>query len=325
VSAATAARRLLLVAALALVAVPAPASASAKADGLSFDLLREVPPVLRAKVPGRIEARSSPAPFLPLLVLKAGHGYRVGVIGIGDSVLLEVIHGRAKAITAYVARGTATPGRLEASFGDLGSIRMRFRRSGETPSASSDRRCRRGHRILRRTGVYVGNLRFRGEGGYISIHAHRAKGRVSTVAPWCLQSQVDRSDQHAVRPSQRHDPFELAAVGASWREGVSSTSAGAVALGGATLFFASTAQSQGDLAILRFAFASARSAQAFTVDNALTRAQIRPPAPFHGTGIYRAAPDGTKTWSGGLAVNFPGAPRLPLTGPQFKPELKTGL
>ncbi len=322
---ATPTRRLLLVLALALVAAPASTAASARADGLSFGLLREVPPVLRSKVPGRIEERSSPAPFLPLLVLKASHGYRVGVIGIGDSVLLEVIHGRAKAITAYAARGVVTPGRLEASFGDLGDISMRFRRSDERPSASSHRRCRKGHRILRRRGVYVGDLRFRGEGGYISVHSHRARGRVSTIAPWCLRSSIDRPDQHAARPSRHRDSFEIAAVGASWRQGVSSTSVGALGLGGETLFFASTAESRGDLAILRFAFASSGSDRAFSVDNALTHAQIKPPAPFHGTGIYRAGPDGTKTWSGGLAVNFPGAPRLPLTGPQFKPELETGL
>jgi hypothetical protein len=322
-SAAKATRRLLLVAVLALVAVPA--SASAQADGLSFDPLGEVPPVLRAKVPGHVEARSSSAPFLPLLVLKGSHGYRVGVIGFGSTVLLEVIHGRARAITAYAARGVVKPGRLEASFGDLGRIAMHFQRSSNQPRANPHRRCKRGDRIVRRRGVYVGSFRFRGEGGYISVRAHRAKGRVSTIAPWCLRSQVDGPDRHAVRPAQPSDSFELAAVGASWREGVSSTSVGAVALGGRTLFFASTAQSEGDLAILRFAFASSGSAQAFSVDNALTHAQIRPPAPFHGTGIYRAGPDGTKTWSGGLAANFPGAPRLPLTGPQFKPELETGL
>jgi hypothetical protein len=84
-------------------------------------------------------------------------------------------------------------------------------------------------------------------------------------------------------------------------------------------------QTRGDLAILRFAFTASDSARAFSVDNALTRAQVKPPAPFHGTGTYRAASDGTKTWTGGLAINFPGAPRLPLTGPEFKPELAAGL
>jgi hypothetical protein len=268
--------------------------------------------------------RSSPVPFLPLLVLKASHGYRVGVIGIGNAVLLEVIHGRARAVTAYVARGTVTPGRLEASFGDLGSVAMRFRPSSNRTWEKPHRRCKRGGRIVHRGGVYVGNLRFRGEGGYISVHAHRAKGQVSSVAPQCWSTGIDQRSQHAVRPSQQGDPFEFDALGASSRHGVTSTSVGAVALGGRAIFFASTEQSEGDLAILRFAFAAGPT-RAFTVDNALTRAQIRPPAPFHGTGTYRAAPDGTKTWSGGLAVNFPGAPRLPLTGPQYKTQLEADL
>ena len=49
-----------------------------------------------------------------------------------------------------------------------------------------------------------------------------------------------------------------------------------------------------------------------------------PPAPFAGKGIYRAAPDGSTTWSGTLAVFFPGEPRLSLSGPPFKPTLHSG-
>jgi hypothetical protein len=234
VSAAITLRRLLLVAALVLILVPA--SASANAPGLSFDPLGQVPPILRAKVPGHIEERSSRAPFLPLLVMQAGHGYRLGVIGIGSTVLLEVVHGHSRAITAYVARGTVTPGRLEASFGDLGRISMRFRPAGDDIPANPHRRCRKGDRIVRRGGVYVGSLRFRGEGGYISVHAHRAKGRISSVAPWCRRARLDRRSQRAARASHRGDGIDVAAVGASWRHGVSSTSVGALALGGGTLF-----------------------------------------------------------------------------------------
>ena len=56
----------------------------------------------------------------------------------------------------------------------------------------------------------------------------------------------------------------------------------------------------------------------FVSDDALTSATLRPPAPFHGKGTYSAGPDGTKAWTGPLSVAFPGAPRFPLTGTQFK-------
>ena len=323
-SAAIRIRRLLLIAALVLVVIPASASASARPPAFSLELPRELPPRLRAQVPSRMNPRSSPAPFHAAFVLKPSHGYRIGVVGIGGAVVLEVRRGHARALTAYVARGTVTPGRLEASFGDLGKVAMRFRPSSNRTWEKPHRRCKGAGRFVNRNGVYVGDVRFKGEGGYVSIHVHRAKGQVSSVAPWCLRARPDRRSQHAIRPSQQGDPWELDSLGASWRHGVTSTSVGAIALGRRVLFFASTEQSVGRLAILRFAFARG-SPRAFTVDNALTRAQIRPPAPFNGTGTYRAAADGTKTWSGGLAVNFPGAPRLPLAGPLFKARLKVGL
>ena len=72
-------------------------------------------------------------PFHPVCVLGANDGYRVGVSGNGSAVVLEVVHGRSRAMTAYVARGTVTPRRLEASFGSFGKVAMRFR-----PSAWSE-------------------------------------------------------------------------------------------------------------------------------------------------------------------------------------------
>lgn len=321
-SAVTAVRRLLLVAVLALAVIPA--SASASGPGTPFDLLRELPPRLRAEVPSRMNPKSTTAPFRPALQLKPIHGYRVGVIGVGSTVVLEVRHGHASAITAYVARGTVTPGRLEASFGSLGSISMRFHPSSHRTWETPHRRCKGHHKLLVRRGVYVGSLRFRGEGGYISVHAQRAKGGVSTIAASCLRAHPDTRSRRAIRPAQGDKHLEFDALAASWRHGVDATSVGGFTLGSRVLFFASTEQTEGGLAILRFAFAVG-SGKTLTVDDALTRAQIKPPAPFSGTGTYRAAPDGTTTWSGGLSVNFPGAPRLPLTGPEFKPELETGL
>jgi hypothetical protein len=320
VSRAIAIRRLLVTIAFALVAVPA--SASASPLGFPFDPLAGVPPRLRAEVPERMTPRSSPAPVHPLFVLQPRHGYQVGVLGIGSAVVLEVARRHARSLTAYVARGTVTPGRLEASFGDFGKVAMRFHPSTRRTWEKPHRRCRGAGRFVNRRGIYVGDVRFAGEDGYLSVHAHRAKGRVSSVAPQCERGQLARRTSRAPRPSQA-SRLEIAYLSASWRHAVTSTSVGAIALGGRDLFFASTEASQGRLAILRFAFARGPS-RAFTLDDALTRARISPPAPFRGTGTYLAAPDGTKTWSGGLSVNFPGAPRLPLTGPQFKAQVGAG-
>ncbi len=78
------------------------------------------------------------------------------------------------------------------------------------------------------------------------------------------------------------------------------------------------------MARIRFALATASSKKAFSFNEALTGAAIAPPEPFHGKGAYRAASDGTTTWTGPLSVSFPGAPLLPLTGEAFKATLTTG-
>jgi hypothetical protein len=312
-------RRLLLVAALAMLGVPAAATASPL--GFPFDLPAQLPAQLRDDVPKQM-APSSRLPFQSTFVLQAGDGYRVGVIGIGDALVLEVIHGRVPAMTAYVARGTVTPGRLEASFGKLGKVAMRFQSSGQ-PGQKQDRRCKGGGRFLRRSGVFVGSVRFRGEDGYVSVDAHRAKGQVTSLAPRCWRGALARPAQHAIRPPQG-DGFglEITSLIASWREAVNSTSFASIGFGSKALFFATSQQSQGRLAIFRIAVASA--ARAFTINDPLTLARVSPPAPFYGTGTYRAAPDGSKTWTGKLAANFPGAPRLSLTGPEFKTSLDAG-
>jgi hypothetical protein len=48
----------------------------------------------------------------------------------------------------------------------------------------------------------------------------------------------------------------------------------------------------------------------FTFNDALTRAQVNPPAPFSGSGRYSKS--GTN-WSGSLAVDFPGEANYPIT------------
>ena len=84
-----------------------------------------------------------------------------------------------------------------------------------------------------------------------------------------------------------------------------------------TTFLATNEETRGKLAITRVAILRSK-AKAVRANEALTRARVSPPAPFHGTGLYRAAPDGTITWSGSLSVNFPGDPRFSLVGPNYE-------
>lgn len=310
-------------AALALLAPPAAGAAtSAPALGLPAPLLAHVPPPIRAKI--RIAPVAAKRAAQPIFELQGHDGYRVLVAGVGDAVGIQVRRGgRRSPITVYLARGVVTSRRLQASFGRYGSIDMRF-----DPAPARSRPQARGGRcrlLVTHPGVFVGDLRFRGEDDYLSLHAHRGKGMVVERTPSCRTpgSRGRRRAGSAARPQAADflsaEPDYLVA---SWRRGVSAASFSAIGFADRTLFLASAEQSEGAIAKLHLAYAVAQTKAAFAIDGPLTFARVRPGAPFEGSGTYRAAPDGSTTWQGALSLNFPGAPGFSFTGQPFKVELE---
>jgi hypothetical protein len=278
----------------------------------------EVPGLLPQLLPPRLLTEvGKPVPPAPRFnsgfTVSADHHYEVRVFTFGSAVILEVMRESRHRLTAtaYLARGVATPHRLQATFGKFGKISMRFRPPRKGARMKSI--CRFGERMAKHRGLYVGHLDFKGEDGYVSLDLHRAKGSIVTPAGRChrhhlTQAQIERILEFLFEP--------VAGLLATAREGVSSTSILSLKSKDRTVFFASHEETHGKLAIIRFA--SARAEKGFGVNEAVTSAQLSPPAPFHGTGHYHAGPDGTTRWTGGLSVNFPGAPRFPLAGPAFK-------
>jgi hypothetical protein len=278
-------------------------------------LLPPLPPSHLLSQHGRPVA---PTPFFRSgFVLKAD-GYKIGVSTFGSAVFLEVWRGGGgrRVQTAYLARGVARPERLQATFGSFGKVKMRFREARNRSWRGRVRTCRGANRFIKRRGVFRGNLRFRGENGYVSIRIHRAKGAVVTEAPKCKRRRggggFDIPFANFSQPKS--------AVLAIARQGVDATAFLAVEDRRSTLFFATREESRGKLAIVRMAVLRRQSR--IHTDEALTSARLTPPAPFHGTGRYAAAADGTSAWSGGLSVNFPGKPRYPLTGPEYETFLE---
>lgn len=305
------------------------------------------------------------ATFPPSVGFQLDQGrYDVRVSNMGETIVLSVETGAVKsqrrvAATNYLVHGTATESRLEADFGKLGEIAMRFHPSRNRTWVRPHRNCRGLGAFLVRRGTWQGRLRFRGEDDYLSLDRHRVRGRVETVAPQCLRqgrkngrkegrkhrthkrpdkrrhrARVRRqgiSDRRSVAPTQQ-PPLgrEVPVLQAGWRKGVFATEfVGGAGREGST-FYAATEEARGRVAVFRTARAEAGS-KAVRADNALTRAVVTPPWPFHRSARYRAGPDGSRTWSGFLNVSFPGAPRYPLTGEPFRsslellPELLVGL
>ena len=307
------------------------------------------------------------ADFPPTVGIHFERGrYHVTLGNLDQTVMLSVETGAVKsqrrvAATSYLVHGTATENRLEADFGPLGEVDLRFHPSRDRSWVKPHRNCRGLGAFLVRHGTWQGRLRFRGEGGYLSLDLHRVRGSVETIAPQCLKQdrkphgghgsgkhrhRKHRAGEHGRGHRDRHVAIsegklvtptqepelgpEVPVLLAGWREGV----AGAEFIGGASregsVFFAAAEESRGRVAIFRSARAEAKR-RAVSANNALTRAKLTPPWPFHRSARFRAAPDGSRTWSGFLSVAFPGAPHYPLTGEPFRsklelfPELLVGL
>jgi len=293
--------------------------------------------------------------------------YDIDVGNLGETVVLAVETGavrsqRRVAGTSYAVHGAVTQSRIEADFGPLGEISMRFHPSRNRTWVKPHRNCRGLGEFLIRRGTWQGRLRFRGEGGYLKLDLHRARGRVETIAPQCrgkrgkhrARREADRKHANRKRANRKHrhptrirhaglaeqelvEPTQEPELGpevpvlrADWRQGVAS----AEFIGGASkegsVFYAAAEEARGRVAVFHTARVETNS-KLVSSDNALTRARLTPPWPFHRSARYRAGPDGSRTWSGYLYVSFPGAPRYPLTGEPFRssleffPELLVGL
>lgn len=315
----------------------APVSASASWLGVPAAVPPKLRPLVRAELRSGSSHRHS---WESRVYLQPQHGYDLALAGRGNVVDLEVMRtrrsgkrgkgprSRGRAITAYVTRGTVTSRRIEASFGDLGSVALRFRPARHARHRHAGHRCRKRHRSARQ-GVFVGHLRFTGEDRYVTVRAHRARGWIRRPSQVRCHHRRHRGPRIArrravARPAGGSPGPSYAALTAEWRHVVTSTGLLAIRVGTGTLAVALAEESLGRMAKVHFAVSITNSA-ALVHDDALTSAKVRPPAPFSGKGLYRAAPDGTHTWSGSLTVDFPGAPRVPLTGTQFETRLRAGL
>lgn len=336
-----------------------------RASRLAF--VAALPALAIAVFPGAAGA----AAFAPTVGIHLERGrYDVSIGNLGETVVLSVETGaiqsqRRLTATSYVVHGSASESRLEADFGELGEISMRFHPSRHRTWVKPHRNCRGIGRFMVRRGTWQGRLRFRGEGGYLSLDLHRVRGTVETIAPQCRRhggkhrsrnhgsgrhhagkhrpgARRERthrqrshlqglSEQELVAPSQEPELGpEVPVLQARWRHGVAAAEfvGGAGKEGG--VFFAASEEARGRVAVFHSARAEAKR-KTVKANDALTRAELTPPWPFHRSASFRADPDGSRTWSGYLSVSFPGAPRYPLTGEPFKaslglfPELLVGL
>jgi hypothetical protein len=288
-------------------------------------------------------------------------GYAITVLAHSQTVALIVSRGQGGrkgrgpvSTTTYLAHGKVTPTSIAASFGDRGRIDVRFQPSGRELHATHKAGCKRpGGGILARFGVFAGELRFQGEGGFTSAEVHRVPGRSVDFSALvaCLFGGTPRG-QGAVLPAPKlpwgiHLPgADVGVRGASLetpgvrthpshspkpttlladrKTPLTRTVFAAQVRDRAPLrLLAIESASEGSIGVIRFVKSVVRPSL-FSFDDILSSASVKPPAPFSGTGAYEQGPGNAKSWTGSLAVSFLGAPHVPLTGSSFVARLARG-
>ncbi|HET9162030.1 MAG TPA: hypothetical protein VFN89_01115 [Solirubrobacterales bacterium] len=295
-------------------------------------------------------------------------GFTISVVASGQTVALSVSRSqlggsrpggkpgkvrKRSQTTTYLAHGRVTPTSIAASFGDRGRISVRFRPSGREVHASRKAGCRRsGGPSLAELGVFSGELRFQGEGGYTSAEVHRVPGR--SIDPAALRACLigASSSGSATLPGAR-PPFgirlpgpvggrlarapRVPAVPTNPSTGPESTTlladrklaldrtvfAAQMRGKGSPRFLAMEEASEGSIGVVRVVYARGAPGS-FAADRILSSASVSPPAPFAGDGKLQRGPGNARSWTGPLAVSFLGEPRVPLTGAPFGAWLSRG-
>lgn len=247
--------------------------------------------------------------------LSGTNGYSIQVGGYGREVSLSV--NRGLAFASYTAHGHVSTERITARLGSRGRISVEFRPSRDLLSRKKPPRGCTGRDKVKRSGVFVGTIRFVGERGYTEVDAIRARGSTVNAYRWkCRPSAVRGAsglepsrEPQTVLEAKARDGIEFAAI-----------AEGPPEERGITWFFAGSHESRGRLEVWRLAFGTGRE-RTFVFDEAFSSATVTPPKPFEGTGVFLVNPDGSRSWTGSLTVSFPGAEDVALTGSRFKARL----
>ncbi len=218
-------------------------------------------------------------------------------------------------------------GDLNVRIGRLGRFRAHFTPTSTKTEAAHDG-CK-GEPTTVEKGFFVGAFDFRGERGYSSFHTERARGTVTrTGAARCAidfpaSQPGHESPRHAKAEREREeDEFRLVTgddKGAPVFQANREAAPAEIGLAPTTFLVSVTGQ-VGDFQVSHSAFVldfrrdSGATFQTPNLAEPLAEAVLQPPAPFSGSATFHLEAPKTASWTGDLAVELPGLPRVPLTG-----------
>lgn len=253
---------------------------------------------------------ASPEPVGGGFRLDASSGYSVFVSAYSDRadgvgrISLEV-SGKGRG-AFYETRAVVTAQRIYADLGRLGKIDVAFHPSGRKETL---RWCG-GIKIPYEPGYYEGTLRFNGEEGYTRADQNRAAlSPVPFPRSLCRGSGSGESAGGVDLPGARLRGLSYAG-GRILTFQVNKNRPKAPAI------FSAELRERHDGVLIERSVHGRGPARSFVFDRLLRTATLRPPPPFSGAASAGRDPDSfSPTWTGSLAVDFPGRSDVRLAGP----------
>jgi hypothetical protein len=136
-----------------------------------------------------------------ILQPKNSRGYAITIFSFDSRHLLLAATKPSGSAAYYVPRRASKPDEIEASFGKLGRISMHFEPSGPAEAQPEPGGECVGKAPNRQRGHFVGNLRFRGEGGFIAVHSTDLRGEVfRSFKRVCARPQEPKNGFRKPRP-----------------------------------------------------------------------------------------------------------------------------
>jgi hypothetical protein len=311
---------------LALLALAAPAGAAAARGGAHPRHVQVIEPRAAAS-----------------LLLGTHGGYKVGVLfqEPDDAQLIVTkldLSRLASEETRYGAhfRGSLRGGRVTADFGKVGSLSVRFHPRGRAREERPIKGCE-GRPGRNEAGRWVGRVSLRGEGGYFAVSAGSAKGEVDRrprlrchfkqavklPPPESLREQIEPHVGSSITSILLGTVSSLEAVDTEGGRVVALRAAHASGTGPGAEVEAGAFEYQGRMPVgrtVQVLKAPAGSLVTSLPGERPATATLKPGAPFSGEAEYLASSPAAHSWTGTLAVRFPGL-TVPLAGESFSSTL----
>jgi hypothetical protein len=266
------------------------------------------------------------------LKLKASNGYEGWITTEGHRRVTLTLQ-KGNTLLEARAGGRVTRHGIEARFGELGRISVRFRgRPFDSGFRKGEQRCR-GRKSALEAGVFSGTIRFRGENGFTRVDARRATGYVERhYRRVCLRDS--RGDSLSAALESLFGAIRLTDLHASGRVDRANVVFEAIAIDFSPIFgrgtpleylvSARTVERREGVRLTRKVSAEAGDGSFLFPDKkgeTPRSATVAPPSPFTGTAKYLKEPGFPASWIGPLSARLPGAGLVALTGPGFRADI----